>query len=356
MTVPYTSGTITLVKGSTDIVGVDTAWKAALIVGGIIFVNVPNVGAMSLPIATVDDNTKIMAAIPWQGANGTYSYALVRDGAFERQSTENAVKLAALLNEMRSQAISQLSGLTPAADKLPYFGPGGAGALADFPASARALLNGGQLPNSQLPNSLRGYSAFVTDLNAILTGGWVAVGPETAGIPKPGYFGVLTIPWSDNTSATQIAYPTLGEDVAYRRHRANGVWGPWRAAGASSVGQVYNANGMPSGAIIERGSNANGEYTRFADGTQICTASAPTGNPTLQSKEAIAFGAFTYAASFISPPRRSLSYDGSWSHTLHIGSEGGGSVSTAGVAIYNLDTVSHAYAGTVYMTAIGRWY
>lgn len=36
------------------------------------------------------------------------------------------------------------------------------------------------------------------------------------------------------------------------------------------VGTVSQASGVPTGAIIERGSNANGEYVRFADGTQIC--------------------------------------------------------------------------------------
>ena len=37
------------------------------------------------------------------------------------------------------------------------------------------------------------------------------------------------------------------------------------------VGTVSQSGGVPTGAIIERGSNANGEYVRFADGTQICT-------------------------------------------------------------------------------------
>lgn len=36
------------------------------------------------------------------------------------------------------------------------------------------------------------------------------------------------------------------------------------------LGAVSLAGGVPTGAIIERGSNANGEYVRFADGTQIC--------------------------------------------------------------------------------------
>jgi len=37
------------------------------------------------------------------------------------------------------------------------------------------------------------------------------------------------------------------------------------------LGTVSQSAGIPTGAIIERGSNANGEYVRYADGTQICT-------------------------------------------------------------------------------------
>lgn len=37
------------------------------------------------------------------------------------------------------------------------------------------------------------------------------------------------------------------------------------------VGTVSQSGGVPTGAVIERGSNANGSYTRWADGTQICT-------------------------------------------------------------------------------------
>jgi hypothetical protein len=37
------------------------------------------------------------------------------------------------------------------------------------------------------------------------------------------------------------------------------------------VGTVSESGGVPTGAIIERGSNANGEYVKYADGTMICT-------------------------------------------------------------------------------------
>jgi len=36
------------------------------------------------------------------------------------------------------------------------------------------------------------------------------------------------------------------------------------------LGTVSESGGVPTGSIIERGSNSNGEYVRFADGTQKC--------------------------------------------------------------------------------------
>ena len=40
------------------------------------------------------------------------------------------------------------------------------------------------------------------------------------------------------------------------------------------LGTVSQSGGVPTGAIIERGSNANGEYVKYADGTLICTRAA----------------------------------------------------------------------------------
>ena len=44
---------------------------------------------------------------------------------------------------------------------------------------------------------------------------------------------------------------------------------------------AQDGNGVPTGGVIERGSDANGDYVRFADGTQICTSGdIPTGGIT----------------------------------------------------------------------------
>lgn len=63
-------------------------------------------------------------------------------------------------------------------------------------------------------------------------------------------------------SAVQAA---PGDVTPGRLMRADYGYGP-----ANLVGAVAQSGGSPAGAAIERGSNANGEYVRFADGTQIC--------------------------------------------------------------------------------------
>ncbi|MCG7630537.1 hypothetical protein MHM88_22275 [Epibacterium sp. MM17-32] len=67
---------------------------------------------------------------------------------------------------------------------------------------------------------------------------------------------------------------TPATPVTFERIRSSGgsAWSPWSKvySQASLLGTVSESGGTPTGAVIERGSNANGEYVRFADGTQIC--------------------------------------------------------------------------------------
>ncbi len=50
-----------------------------------------------------------------------------------------------------------------------------------------------------------------------------------------------------------------------RLARADYAYGP-----GNLLGPVSQVGGLPTGAVIEQGSNANGHYLRYADGTQIC--------------------------------------------------------------------------------------
>lgn len=49
------------------------------------------------------------------------------------------------------------------------------------------------------------------------------------------------------------------------------------------VGSVSQSGGVPTGAIIQRGSNANGYFVRYADGTQICTMAFSGGTETTET-------------------------------------------------------------------------
>lgn len=80
------------------------------------------------------------------------------------------------------------------------------------------------------------------------------------------------------------------------------------AAVADIVGAVSQSGGVPTGAIVERGSNANGEYTKYADGTMICwrrdasiTAVSITGNSGGQffGSHSVSFPAFFASVPFV---------------------------------------------------------
>ena len=77
--------------------------------------------------------------------------------------------------------------------------------------------------------------------------------------------------------ATQIAVEVFGNGVGpkgrtYVRVKHDSTWSAWRLLYTQStiLGTVSQSAGMPTGALIEYGSNANGEYIRWADGTQVC--------------------------------------------------------------------------------------
>ena len=74
------------------------------------------------------------------------------------------------------------------------------------------------------------------------------------------------------TRGAQFVIQTTGDSEAYFR-TDNGGWSDWRRIIDSNnvVGSVSQSGGLPTGSVIERGSNANGEYVRYADGTQWAT-------------------------------------------------------------------------------------
>lgn len=96
---------------------------------------------------------------------------------------------------------------------------------------------------------------------------------------------------------TGSAVTQSGSDTTPGRLLTTGA-GPAQAFRRGNIlGAVSQSGGIPTGAVVQRGSNANGEFVRFADGTQICwhyalDISGLTGNSHTED--------FAYAASFSS--------------------------------------------------------
>jgi hypothetical protein len=127
------------------------------------------------------------------------------------------------------------------------------------------------------------------------------------------------------------------------------------------LGTVSQSGGVPTGAIIERGSNANGEFVKYADGTMICSilrANALNGTPTL-SAAPIHFSAdqtWTYPAAFVVKPAIALNGERSSSDATAVwAATRGATTTTATVRAYS--TLSSAVLGfDIHAIAIGRWF
>jgi hypothetical protein len=138
-----------------------------------------------------------------------------------------------------------------------------------------------------LGNTTNGVSAPGNDANQCLTTGF-NYRFTTAGLNCPitnPYGGSLHVFRGSGADAAswriQQVFITVGNVMYHRTSSDSGVtWGSWRKAFSNEniLGTVSENAGVPTGAVIERGAGANGEYVRLADGTQLCwrtlTASA----------------------------------------------------------------------------------
>ena len=208
----------------------------------------------------------------------------------------------AVFNEIfvvtHEEAILALAALTAEADRLPYFTGANAAALATLTAFGRALLD---------------------DANA-------AEGRATLGL---------------GTAAVRTA---LGSNELYSRD--------------SIIGAVSESSGIPTGAIIEQGSNANGYYLRFADGTQICCKQHSFAANTNNNSGTV----ISYPSSFSSVTAvlgtSSTISSSSVGSSIVVEAQGNTASSMKAKALqHNASTIVDPTIGVaVGLIAIGRWY
>ena len=116
---------------------------------------------------------------------------------------------------------------------------------------------------------------------------------------------------------------------------------------ANILGTVSQSSGVPTGAIIERGSNTNGEYVKFADGTLICSRRNLTG-----IISGYTVSVWTFPTVFMYRPTVVPTWVVSANMNEYaIVTQGGGSTS-----VNILSNVSVGASGSADAIAIGRWF
>lgn len=241
------------------------------------------------------------------GATANATDAQLRDRAThtgtQAISTVSGLQVALDGKQPSNANLTAFAGLTGAADRLPYFTGAGALSLTTLTGLARNLLDDTTQAEMQ----------------------------STLGL---------------GTASTRTALGTTG--ALYSRD--------------SILGTVSQSGGVPTGAIIERGSNANGGYVRYADGTQICTGAVTVSGTSWAAM--VGGGSYspvasaTFPATFTGTPK--CTFTGRDSDV--IGRSGYVSffeASTSGIpAIYMASHVAPVASADIFadIIAVGRWY
>ncbi|WP_192931589.1 pyocin knob domain-containing protein [Pseudomonas putida] len=146
---------------------------------------------------------------------------------------------------------------------------------------------------------------------------------------------------------------------SYTRVLVSGVWSAWseKLSRTDIVGAVSQSGGVPTGGIIERGSNANGEYVKFADGTMNCTGTVSGSVATSIASGSLYYSAalsWSFPAPFAVAPSVSCSPSGASANLW--ASEVAGSTTTSACAFYIMNTASQTVSVVRRLIAIGRWF
>jgi hypothetical protein len=378
LSIYYSTGTVTVNNGSASVTGVGTGWLANGIRPGDWLI-VRNQIAV---IATVDSATALTLVSPWipaTAAGAAYSIVRVDDGIRALQVANDL--LATFQAGPANGRFGDGSAATPgigfsAQTNTGFYRPG---------ASVAALaVNGVErmrwtATGAQLTGLLTG-TAVTQSVDDTTAGRLLKVGDF--GLGQPGNAGTLLSAagaadalrgWRiDRVSGANVAlvggpagaaggtFETIGYSAdnqhqlyfevsgggrVFQRFFNAGVWSPWRNVYTTGniLGTVSQTGGVPTGAVIQSGSGANGEFVRFANGTQICT----------HALETTTSGAvpWTFPAAFAASPRVHGSPQGA---AVLIVSFNGNSSTLVNV---NAFTSAGARAtNPVLLTATGRWF
>lgn len=306
----YRDGTVSLTTGTRALVGDGTAWTAIGLQPGDMFM----VGGFVALIETVVDETHITLRDDWGGptlpAGSSYSIKFSPDQSRVQASVVD------LIRRLSNGNIDALTELTLEADRLIYADGPNSLALTTLTAYGRGLLAaedaasmmvalgasaiGAALLTAADPGAAQDAIGATAVGKAVLAAadqaaGRTAIGAAGATAVAASFAGVdAELAAVDAELGKRLRFDALQSLTPAEQGQARANIGADDAANLTKgtlldarvsetlpadkafrrgniLGTVSQSGGVPTGAIIERGSNANGEFVRFADGTQICT-------------------------------------------------------------------------------------
>lgn len=312
----YKTGTVSVTQNSNAVIGTGTAFIANSRVGD----GFRGPDGRWYEVTNIASNTALSISPNYEGptaAGGFYSIMPVQ--GYQKDLSD---QVRAILNDY-GEKLAAL-GTTGNYDILPP-NKGGTG-ITDLSVFIEGLLNDVDEPSARatLGAAKSGANDDITSLTALTTAVPVSMG-GTGG----------------KTQAAARTGLGLGS-----------------AAVAAIVGTVSQSGGVPTGAIVERGSNANGEYARYADGTQICwkrtgtnLVNVPSGSIFLSN----AVGSGSYPMAFASVPTVSaIACVAGYQWALWAANASEPTATTWGT-YYAAAAASIAQGAFINIIAVGRW-
>lgn len=272
------SGTVSCTQNSSTVTGANTGFAANARVGDAFL----GPDGRWYEVANIASDTVLSIQPSYLGPTvpaGTYALApmqgYVKDSADALRALVN--KFGALAS---SPAINALSSLAGSAGMVPYFNAPDSMATVRMTASPTDSTEGRLLKVGDF--GLGGLFSPVpptgTNLNSLgvvgtyrLDNTYTAAPPSlNGGNARNGDIADIKV-W--NQGVVHQTYYGIDSQVFYRKlNLETAKQDPWVRlfTGNNIVGTVSQAAGVPTGAILERGFNGNGSYTKYADGTLEC--------------------------------------------------------------------------------------
>ncbi|MDR7285687.1 hypothetical protein J2X84_004537 [Pseudomonas corrugata] len=350
----YKSGTVSVTQNSNAVIGTGTAFIANSRVGDAF--RGPDGGWYE--VTNIASDTAMAISPNYQGATnaaGTYALApmqgYVKDSADALRTLVNqyGAKLAALGTTGNYDILPLVKGGTGRSDGRAVFSEISVQVAAALFSTQGMYMgwNAGSAGEGHfVVNKGNGNGGFTwRSVNA----GNTATGPTMS----YSYDGVLAVPLE--LQVPKITGLTTALSTA-QGGTGNTTGTAAKLAAGAMVGTVSQAGGVPTGAIIESGSNANGWFVKFADGTMICrgvvSASPNINNPSGNLYYYV--GSLSFSATFVGIAPQVFPFFNASGYLTWATVKG-----TSGLSAFEYYLMANAatgVSGILGFVAFGRWY